>query len=185
MRSSQVVISAIVLVAVTIATYLLLKPSSPEALCLNRLKDIGDGVTLYTADNNGYYPPYLTQSISNEAGDKVITGNRAAWAKSLKELVKSPDSFYCPNLPKKADASTPDETSYETTGVFRNQSAFGPNGTFLMNLSEAKSLEVSYLQDRLVPDIAGGRPDEFLSPHGERMSVLLYDGSVKQIPISD
>lgn len=160
--------------------FVLFKPKDAQAVCLDNLRQIGQAVQLYADDNSGFLPPYLTKEVRDPESGKGIPANPARWVASLAPFVSSRDVFFCPATERKPGQST----NYETTGVLPKD-LYGKNFVWHVSLSKVEGQEVSYVQDRLKPNLEMQRPDSFLSGHGTSMNVLLYDGSVKSLAIND
>lgn len=177
----------ILLTAVITSTVVRAKEQAKDEHCLNNLRQIGQALILYAAENDGFVPPFLTKRRGNADGSIWVPARPDLWRSSLIEFAGNKSIFYCPrDKTKGPNGPNWDSTytSYETSGVY-HESKILPGGIWQCPIDAAADSPAPYLRDRLFPDFEHRRPSWSLSLHGLSGNALFLDGRVKKMVINE
>lgn len=167
----------LVLAAIITAALVCSKASAKNAVCISNLRSIGQAVQMYAGANDGFVPPYLTETWLT---DKFkIERKPEAWRAALAPLLGGAiETFYCPF--DKVRGPTCNEwfdstyTSYTTVAVAGDQDA-ALRGYFEFNLDTTER-KWPYLMDLSWPE---RHTDQgWLTYHGKTRNSLFPDGRV-------
>lgn len=173
------VVMAIVLLLAAIITGALVraKASAKNAACISNLRSIGQAVQMYASSNDGFVPPFLTETWLT---DKFRIERRPeAWRAALAPLVGGAiETFYCPfdkvRGPTCSEWFDSTYTSYNILPVGGDQEA-AAQGYYRFNLDTARNT-VPYLRDLSWIEHEGR---EWVTYHGKQTNSLYPDGRVK------
>jgi prepilin-type processing-associated H-X9-DG protein len=174
------ILSALLVVGIGEARKFALRSS-----CMSNLSQLMIATKLYSADSDGYMPPYgffhTTQYFANRAG----------WKGALMQYKASDDQFYCPADPHRRTATRGEwhdhlDTSYTLT-ISALALAEPGASTFRLNLDRAPQPASTGLyldQETIIRDDSGQTINRYTS-HGERFNVVYIDGHVsnERLPV--
>jgi hypothetical protein len=153
-----------------------------KAGCLSNLKSIGTALAIYMADHDEFAPPYITRAkaVSVDGhSEKKVDGHPGMWRDALARYCPDKSVFFDPADPHPRTMKNPNEdsryTSYETVFLF-GKVPLWRDGSYRLNKHEVTREDIPYLTDVGIPDFANGRPDHFITYHGEVHNNLFLDG---------
>ncbi|MDX2064671.1 MAG: type II secretion system protein [Fimbriimonadaceae bacterium] len=150
-----------------------------RSTCLQNLYQLGVATKLYTADADGYLPPYgMWSTFSYEA-------NRAGWKRVLMTYGMSDHQFYCPADPYARSATRGQWHDHLDTSYTFTIPAYAfaePNTkTFRLNMDRIPDAAATPLyldQEHLVKDDTGHVQRRWTA-HGDQFNALYVDGHVQ------
>lgn len=150
-----------ILLALTIPVFWRFVESARNVKCFSNLRTLGNGIMLFTQDNDGRMPP----SMEDPAGPRPIFGNKVSswgptWAEYIAKVYLEGDksSFKCPSRPKAWQSAVSKPAGYYLDYVYNEN--FSPRNKDISDYQLYEGIKLASIKSPskkiLLAD--GGRP---------------------------